>query len=90
MPILTYYDLDLKRTDILGTSIFNDQLLVNEHSLLNAKFPKLEELNKEKFEKKWSEMWLGETDELTRLGYDISKISIWLINQEKNFVQLIK
>ena len=90
MPILTYYDLDLKRTDILGTSIFNDQLLLNEHSLLNAKFPKLEELNKEKFEKKWSEMWSGETDELTRLGYDISKISIWLINQEKNFVQLIK
>ena len=35
-------------------------------------------------------MWSGETDELTRLGYDISKISIWLINQEKNFAQLIK
>ena len=35
-------------------------------------------------------MWLEEPDELNRLGYDISKISIWAINQEKNFVELIK
>ena len=90
MPILTYYDLDLKNTDILGTSIFNDQLLLNEHSLLNAKFPKIEEFNKDKFKTKWKSMWLEEPDELNRLGYDISKISIWVINQEKKFVELIK
>ncbi len=90
MPILTYYDLDLSKTDILGTPILNDKLLINEHSLLNAKFPMIEQLNKDIFLNKWKSMWTEKPDDLARLGYDISKIIFWLLNQEKNIEELIR
>ncbi len=90
MPILTFYDLDLEQTDILGTSILNDELLINEHSLINAKFPIVEQNQEAVFEKKWNSMWFGTPNELARLGYDLSKISIWLVNQELTFKDLIR
>ena len=90
MPILTYYDLDLSKTDILGTSILNDKLLINEHSLINAKFPIVEQNQEAEFKKKWNSMWFGKPNELARLGYDLSKISIWLVNQKHSFKNLIR
>ena len=35
-------------------------------------------------------MWSGKPNELARLGYDLSKISIWLINQKHTFNDLIR
>jgi len=90
MPILTYYDLDLTHTDILGTSILNDKLLINEHSLINAKFPMVRQNQQNEFEKKWKSLWPSRPNELSRLGYDLSKISMWVVNQNDPFITLIK
>ena len=32
-PILTYYDVDLSKTELFATSVLNDKTLLNEHSL---------------------------------------------------------
>ena len=85
-PILTYYDVDLSKTELFTTSVLNDKTLLNEHSLINAKFPLISETNISEFNKLWNLVWQkSETDHLTRLGYYISKISIWVASQEINF-----
>ena len=85
-PILTYYDVDLSKTELFATSVLNDKTLLNEHSLINAKFPFISEKNVIEFNRLWSSVWLkAETDHLTRLGYYISIISIWVASQEINF-----
>ena len=86
MPILTYYDLDLTYTDILGTSILNDKLLINEHSLINAKFPIVRQNKQNEFMKKWQSLWPSRPNELSRLGYDLSKISMWVVNQNDHLL----
>ena len=85
-PILTFYDVDLSKTELFTTSVLNDRTLLNEHSLINAKFPLVSEKNVSEFNKLWNSVWLkSETDQLTRLGYYISKISIWVASQNINF-----
>ena len=85
-PILTFYDVDLLKTELFTTSVLNDKTLLNEHSLINAKFPLISEKNIDKFNKLWSLAWSkSQTDYLTRLGYYISKISIWVASQEVGF-----
>ena len=85
-PILTFYDVDLLKTELFTTSVLNDKTLLNEHSLINAKFPLISEKNIDKFNKLWSLAWSkSQTDYLTRLGYYISKISIWVASQEVDF-----
>ena len=60
--------------------------MLNEHSLINAKFPLISEKNIDEFNKLWSLAWSkSQTDYLTRLGYYISKISIWVASQEVGF-----
>ncbi len=89
-PILTYYDVDLLKTELFATSVLNDKTLLNEHSLINAKFPFISEKNTSKFNKLWNLVWSEvETDHLTRLGYYISKISIWVASQDINFEKQI-
>tara|TARA_E500000178_G_C16998039_1_gene744221 strand:- start:223 stop:1686 length:1464 start_codon:yes stop_codon:yes gene_type:complete len=90
-PILTYYDVDLFKTDLFGTSVLKEKTLLNEHSLINAKFPWISDLNKNKFEKMWNLVWPNsEPDHLIRLGYYISKISLWAASQNLTFEELIK
>ena len=90
-PILTFYDVDLSKTELFSTSVLNDKILINEHSLINAKFPLVSETNISEFNKFWNLAWSkSETDHLTRLGYYISKISIWVVSQENNFENQIK
>ncbi len=85
-PILTFYDVDLLKTELFTTSVLNDKTLLNEHSLINAKFPLISEINISEFNKLWNLMWpQSQTDQLTRLGYYISKISIWAVSQNINF-----
>ena len=85
-PILTYYDVDLSKTELFATSVLNDKTLLNEHSLINAKFPFISETNVNEFNRLWNSVWLkAETNHLTRLGYYISIISIWVASQEINF-----
>ena len=89
-PILTYYDVDLLKTDLFATSVLNDKTLLNEHSLINAKFPFISEINISEFNKLWDLVWSeNESDHLTRLGYYISKISIWVASQDENFEKQI-
>ena len=89
-PILTYYDVDLLKTELFATSVLNDKTLLSEHSLINAKFPFVPEINISEFNKLWYLEWPEtETDHLTRLGYYISKISIWIASQDINFEKLI-
>ncbi len=89
-PILTYYDVDLLKTELFATSVLNDKTLLNEHSLINAKFPFISEKNVGEFNKIWNLVWFeAETDHLTRLGYYISKIGIWVASQEINFEKQI-
>jgi len=90
-PILTYYDVDLLKTELFTTSVLNDKTLLNEHSLINAKFPFISEINISEFNKLWNLVWSkSETDHLTRLGYYISKISIWAASQDINFENQIE
>ncbi len=90
-PILTYYDVDLTRTELFATSVLNDKTLLNEHSLINAKFPSISETNIKKFDKIWNLVWSKkESDQLTRLGYYISKISIWIASQDLDFEKQIE
>ena len=85
-PILTYYDVDLSKTELFATSVLNDKTLLNEHSLINAKFPLISETNVNEFNRLWNSVWLkAETNHLTRLGYYISKISIWVASQNTSF-----
>ena len=85
-PILTYFDVDLSKTELFTTSVLNDKTLLNEHSLINAKFPFISEININEFNKLWNLVWLkSETDYLIRLGYYISKISIWVASQNTKF-----
>ena len=85
-PILTYYDVDLLKTELFTTSVLNDKTLLKEHSLINAKFPFISETNTKEFNKLWNLVWSkSENEHLTRLGYYISKISIWVASQEINF-----
>ena len=85
-PILTYYDVDLLKTELFTTSVLNDKTLLKEHSLINAKFPFISETNINEFNKLWELVWSkSETDHLTRLGYYISKISIWVASQNTKF-----
>ncbi len=85
-PILTYYDVDLLKTELFTTSVLNDKTLLKEHSLINAKFPFISETNINEFNKLWELVWpKSETDHLTRLGYYISKISIWVASQNTKF-----
>ena len=85
-PILTYYDVDLLKTELFTTSVLNDKTLLKEHSLINAKFPFISEININKFNKLWKLVWSkSETDYLIRLGYYISKISIWVVSQNAKF-----
>ena len=35
-------------------------------------------------------LWPGRPNELSRLGYDLSKISMWIVNQNDSFITLIK
>ena len=90
-PILTYYDVDLSKTELFATSVLNDKTLINEHSLINAKFPLVSEKNISEFNKLWNVVWSkSETDHLTRLGYYISKISIWVASQNTSFSDQIE
>ena len=85
-PILTFYDVDLFKTELFGTSVLNDKTLLNEHSLINAKFPLVSEINITEFNKLWNFVWpKSKTDHLTRLGYYISKITLWAASQDINF-----
>ena len=85
-PILTYYDVDLLKTELFTTSVLNDKTLLKEHSLINAKFPLISEININEFNKLWKLVWSkSETDHLMRLGYYISKISIWVASQNTKF-----
>ena len=52
-PILTYYDVDLLKTELFTTSVLNDKTLLKEHSLINAKFPFISETNINEFNKLW-------------------------------------
>ena len=90
MPILTYYDLDTSKTDVLGTNVLEDKILRTEHSVINAKFPKINDNNVDVFRTKWKKLWKNEPDTLSRLGYDIAKIGMWLIFQEMKLEELIK
>ena len=90
-PILTFYDVDFLKTELFGTSVLNDKTLLSEHSLINAKFPLISEININEFNKLWNLVWSKpNTDHLTRLGYYISKISIWVVSQDINFENLIE
>ena len=90
-PILTYYDVDLLKTELFTTSVLNDKTLLNEHSLINAKFPFISEINISEFNKLWNLVWSkSKADHLTRLGYYISKISIWAASQDINFENQIE
>ena len=90
VPVLTYYDLDLKSTDLFSTSVLNEKTLLNEHSLINAKFPFISEKNINMFDIKWRKIWKNsKSDHLTRLGYYVSKISIWAASQNVTFENLI-
>ena len=90
-PILTYYDVDLLKTELFATSVLNDKTLLKEHSLINAKFPLISEINTNEFNKLWNLVWSkSEIDHLTRLGYYISKISIWVVSQGINFENQIE
>lgn len=85
-PILTYYDVDLLKTELFTTSVLNDETLLKEHSLINAKFPLISETNINELNKLWKTVWSdSETDHLMRLGYYISKISIWVASQNIKF-----
>ncbi len=85
-PILTFYDVDLLKTKLFTTSVLNDKTLLNEHSLINAKFPFISEKNTNEFNKLWNLVWSkSENDHLVRLGYYISKISIWIASQNTKF-----
>ena len=85
-PILTYFDVDLLKTELFTTSVLHDKTLLNEHSLINAKFPLISETNINEFNKLWNLVWSkSENDHLVRLGYYISKISIWVASQNTNF-----
>ena len=85
-PILTFYDVDLLKTELFTTSVLNDKTLLKEHSLINAKFPLITETNISEFNKLWNLVWSkSETDHLIRLGYYISKISIWVASQNTKF-----
>ena len=47
----------------------NDKTLLNEHSLINAKFPLIHEINTTKFNNLWNSVWeKSESDYLIRLG----------------------
>jgi hypothetical protein len=90
-PILTYYDVDLLKTELFTTSVLNDKTLLKEHSLINAKFPFISEKNINDFNKLWKKVWSkSETDHLMRLGYYISKISIWVASQNTKFENQLK
>ena len=90
-PILTFYDVDLLKTELFATSVLNDKTLLNEHSLIHAKFPLVSETKISEFNNLWKTIWLQpETDHLTRLGYYISKISIWVASQNINFTDQIE
>ena len=90
-PILTFYDVDFLKTELFGTSVLNDKTLLSEHSLINAKFPFISEINTSEFNKLWNLVWSKtNTDHLTRLGYYISKISIWVVSQDINFESQIE
>ncbi len=78
MPMLSYHDLDIKKIDLLSTTTLNEKILINEHSLINAKFPEIRQNKKNLFENKWSVLWSDTPDFLSRLGYDITKIVIWI------------
>ena len=68
-PILTFYDVDLLKTELFTTSVLNDKTLLKEHSLINAKFPLITETNIIEFNKLWNLVWpKSETDYLIRLG----------------------
>ena len=85
-PILTFYDVELSKTELFATSVLNDETLLKEHSLINAKFPLISETNISEFNKLWNSVWTkSKTDHLTRLGYYISKISIWAVSQNTSF-----
>ena len=85
-PILTYYDVDLFKTELFTTSVLNDKTLLNEHSLINAKFHSISETNINEFNKLWNLVWSkSENDHLVRLGYYTSKISIWVASQNTKF-----
>ena len=80
------YDVDLSKTELFTTSVLNDKTLLKEHSLINAKFPFISETNINEFNKLWKLVWSkSETDHLMRLGYYISKISIWVASQNTKF-----
>ena len=90
-PILTFYDVDLLKTELFATSILNNKTLLKEHSLINAKFPLISETNIKEFNKLWNLVWSkSETDHLTRLGYYITKISIWVASQDISFENQIE
>jgi hypothetical protein len=90
-PILTYYDVDLLKTELFTTSVLNDKTLLKEHSLINAKFPFISETNINEFNKLWKLVWTkSENDHLMRLGYYISKISIWVSSQNTKFENQLK
>ena len=57
-PILTFYDVDFLKTELFGTSVLNDKTLLSEHSLINAKFPLISEINTSEFNQLWSLVWL--------------------------------
>ena len=90
-PILTFYDVDFLKTQLFTTSVLNDKTLLNEHSLINAKFPLISETNISNFNELWNSVWKkSESDYLIRLGYYISKISIWAAAQDINFENQVK
>jgi branched-chain amino acid transport system substrate-binding protein len=89
-PLLSFYDVDARNVQILGTEKFNIRDIKNEPSLEKAWFPMISNQNTEDLRLIWNDAWNDEYDYFTNSGFDAGLIGIDFLNQKKSINNFLK
>ncbi len=76
-PLLAFFNVDSRSIKILGTEKFNIKEIKNEPSLKKSWFPIIASENDDQFNLLWKEIWGGNTNYFTNVGFDSG---FWGIN----------
>lgn len=83
-PLLAFYNVDSKQTQILGTENFKIKDIRNEPSLEKSWFPIILDQNNKEFSSIWETAWGNKKNYFSSAAFDTGLIAINYLNQNKS------
>ncbi|PPR44847.1 MAG: hypothetical protein CFH21_00172 [Alphaproteobacteria bacterium MarineAlpha5_Bin11] len=83
-PLLTFYDIDQKTVQFVGTGLWDDKSFFDEPSLQGAIFPGVESSNRQEFISQYRELHSVPPPRTTTVMYDVVSLTNYLVNNFNN------